>query len=267
MARIVLIHWNPQEARERAGRLRSAGHTVRIHSDPEGGAALRATRDRPPDALVIDLSRVPSHGGAVGTWLRQQKATRSVPLLFVGGSEEKVARVRKMLPDATYTEWRRIRGALSRALKTAPRSPVVPGTMDGYSGTPLPRKLGIRAGNRVALLGAPRDFEAVLGNLPEGVTLRRQARGRPDIILLFCRSQADLKRRFPAASRALAEGGKLWLTWRKQASGAHTDLTQKTVREFGLASGFVDYKICSVDATWSGLCFSRRGGGRRAKQP
>ena len=257
MSRVLLVHWNAAEAAERAERLRRAGHEVAFHAE-QGGKGLRKLRDDPPEAFVIDLGRIPSHGGAFGTWLRQQKATRHVPIVFVGGKPDKVARVRAQLPDAVYAEWSRIRGALRRAVLKPPAKPVVPGTMDGYSGTPLPKKFGIRENDAVALLGAPKRFEKTLGALPHGVRLRWQARGRLDVILLFADSRAELTRRFPAAKRALAAGGKLWIAWPKQASGVATDLTQRDVRSFGLGAGLVDYKICSIDETWSGLCFTPR---------
>jgi CheY-like chemotaxis protein len=257
MGRVQLLHWNADEAADRAERLKRAGHDVSCHSD-KNGQALRKLREDPPEAFVIDLGRVPSHGGAVGTWLRQQKPTRQVPIVFVGGDPAKVAKIRRQMPDATYTEWARIRGALTRAIAKRPEKPVVPGTMDGYSGTPLPKKLGIRAEDTVALLGGPGRFEKTLGDLPDGVRLRRQARGILEVILLFAGSRADLNRRFSTAKRALAEGGRLWIAWPKKASGVATDLTQQHVREYGLARGLVDYKICSIDSTWSGLCFTRR---------
>ena len=257
MSRITLVHWNAAEAEERAARLRRLGHDVQTRWEL-GGARLRDLRADLPDLFVIDLSRVPSHGSAVATWLRQQKSTRHIPIVFVGGQRAKVARVRKLLPDATYTEWSQVRQAL-RAARQGPGSKlVVPKTMEGYSGTPLPQKLGIRAGSIVALLGAPIGFEKTLGALPEDVRLSTQARGRPDLILLFVRSRAGLARRFPAAARVLAEKGGLWIVWPKKSSGVARDLGEAEVRAFGLGAGFVDYKICAVDATWSGLKFARR---------
>ncbi len=128
----------------------------------------------------------------------------------------------------------------------------------GYSGTPLPKKLGIKAGSAVALLGAPADFESTLGGVPEGVRFKKQARGKADVILLFARSRTELRRRFPSAANAVAETGRLWMCWPKKASGVATDLTQDAVRGQGLDNGFVDYKIAAIDATWSGLCFARR---------
>jgi hypothetical protein len=126
----------------------------------------------------------------------------------------------------------------------------------------LPKKLGIKPGSVVALLGAPKGFEKTLGALPDDVRLRNQARGRSNVTLLFAKSRAVLERRFPAAARALDEGGRLWLLWPKKASGVATDLNQNEVRAFGLAQSFVDFKISAIDETWSGLCFTRRRGKR-----
>ena len=166
--------------------------------------------------------------------------------------------MRDLLPDAFYTAWPGIAATLERALAQAPSNPVTPGVFAGYSGTPLPKKLGIRAGEKVALLGAPAGFENTLGALPDGVRIGRAAGRRPERILLFTTSRTDLQRRFPAASRALAEGGGLWIVWPKKASAMASDLGEKEVRAFGLAAGFVDYKVCAVDETWSGLLFARR---------
>ena len=98
----------------------------------------------------------------------------------------------------------------------------------------------------------------LLKPLPAEVKLGRAARGRPEVILLFLKSKAEMKRRFPTAARILAEGGRLWMIWPKRSSGVASDLTPQAVRRFGLDSAFVDYKICAVDETWSGLCFARR---------
>jgi hypothetical protein len=165
---------------------------------------------------------------------------------------------RQMLPDPEYTTWNEIREALERALSNPPENPVVPGTMEGYSGTPLAKKLGIRAGASVLLLGAPAGFERQLGALPDGVKLGKKAQGKGSLILLFAASQADLRRRFPIARRAMADRASMWIAWPKQASGVATDLREPHVRAFGLKAGLVDYKVCAIDATWSGLMFTVR---------
>ncbi len=258
MSRVVLFHWNTEEAADRSARLRRAGHHVACVAG-SAGTALRSVGGNPPDTFVIDLGRSPSQGCAVAVWLRQQKATRHTPIVFVEGDREKTARVRELLPDATYTSWAGIATALRRALGRArPRDPIVPGTMDSYAGTPLPRKLGIRPASCVVLAGAPRGFDQVLAPLPQDVRIRRRLAGRADVILLFVRSSAELRLRFPAAARILAEHGRVWILWPKRASRVTTDLTQPVVRAFGMGAGFVDYKVAAIDATWSGLCFARR---------
>jgi len=129
--------------------------------------------------------------------------------------------------------------------------------MNGYSGTPLPKKLGIGPGATVLLLGAPKGFETALGALPDGARTTRRARSG-GVLLLFVASRAALGERFPSALAALAPRGRLWICWPKKASGVATDVTERVVRAFGLERGLVDFKICAVDATWSGLCFVRR---------
>lgn len=244
----VLIHWNAAEAAPRVAELRAAGFNAE-HFLPQSGAGLRVLRDNPPDAILIDLARLPSQGRAVGIELRKHKATRYVPLVFVGGEPEKVAATRKLLPDAVYAEWTGIAAAVQRAVASPPVNPAAPDTMAGYSGTPLPKKLGIKAGTKVMLLGAPDGFEE---SLPGAAIVRSGA----DLALLFADSRASLDRRFGRAARA----SHVWLLWPKKASGAVTDLDEKFVRAYGLARGWVDYKICSVDATWSGLLFAKRKG-------
>jgi hypothetical protein len=130
--------------------------------------------------------------------------------------------------------------------------------MAGYSGTPLSRKLGTKPDSVIVLLGSPPGFEDRLDPLPEGVRVRRQARGRARVVLLFARSIADLRRRFPSAVRTMEERGALWLVWPKRSSGVPTDLSPSVLREIGLGAGLVDYKIAAIDETWSGLCFARR---------
>jgi hypothetical protein len=253
--RIRLIHWNATQAKERASKLETSGYDV--DSAPVDAASMKSLRSDPPDLAVIDLSRIPSQGRDVGIWLRKTKATRSVPIVFVDGDAEAVTSARKHLPDATYTSWGRISSALERASVDQPENPIVPkSTMAGYSGTPLPKKLGIKPNSVVALVSAPPDLDATLGDIPEGVTLRKSARGECDLALWFTKSRSDLERRVDRMGSFAKDG--LWIIWPKKASGVVTDVSEQVVREAGLAAGLVDYKICAVDETWSGLKFARR---------
>src|ERR1017187_3132705 len=134
MPRVLVVHWNAPEAAERAQRLRDQGFEAESYAGP-GGAAFLALAAAPPGAIVIDLARIPSQGGAAGIAFRQRKATRLVPLVFIEGDPEKTAHVRAMLPDAIFTTWTKIGAALRRALRQAPRQPLVPDTFARYSGT------------------------------------------------------------------------------------------------------------------------------------
>jgi hypothetical protein len=126
--------------------------------------------------------------------------------------------------------------------------------MAGYSGTPLPRKLGIKPGHRVLILRAPEGFEpGVLGELPEGVSVARTARGTADVIVAFVRRRADLERLIPALRERMEPAAGLWIAWPKRSSGVATDLTENDVRELALANRLVDNKVAAIDATWSGL--------------
>lgn len=129
----------------------------------------------------------------------------------------------------------------------------------GYSGTPLPKKLGIREGSRVALLSAPEDIMSTLGELPDGVSIRTRAAGESDIVVLFVTRYAKLRTDFAKAMCLLPEnGGMLWVSWPKKAARTDSDLNEDIVRGHGLAQGMVDTKVCAVDEKWSGLRFNRR---------
>lgn len=125
----------------------------------------------------------------------------------------------------------------------------------GYSGTPLPRKLGIKEGTRVALIGAPPAF--TLGMLPLGAVARRSARGAADLTLWFVRSRRALEGGV-GAMVPRSEGSGLWIVWAKKSSPLAADVNENDVRNAALAAGMVDFKVCAVDPDWSGLRFNRR---------
>ena len=123
----------------------------------------------------------------------------------------------------------------------------------GYSGTPLPKKLGIKEESVVAFPSAPPDFVATLGALPDAVVVKAVARAPLDVIVVFVRREAELRRRIEALGNAIHPDGGLWIAWPKRASGVPTDVTEDVVREVGLPLGLVDNKVCAIDETWSGL--------------
>jgi CheY-like chemotaxis protein len=256
MPRVRLIHWNASEAQTYIDQLRSLGHEVIFEEfDPD---VLRRLKDNPPDAFIIDLGRLPSQGRDVALAIRMFKGSRRTPIVFVGGRPEKVARVKEKVPDALFASWDQIGDVLGQAIAHPPINPTVPQSLlDGYSGAPLPKKLGIKPDSIVALIGAPDDFEKTLGELPQGVLLQEKATQPCDVTLWFSRTKRDIEKDIRTIAASLGEG-ILWILWPKKTSGYPSDLNQQFVREAGLAEGMVDFKVCSVDATWSGLCFTRR---------
>jgi hypothetical protein len=129
----------------------------------------------------------------------------------------------------------------------------------GYSGTPLAKKLGIKAGSTLLLLGAPPGFRSTLAGLPAGVRMSSREVGSPDLTVWFVESRSELDEGIARRAASLtAPGAGLWMAWPKKSSGVPTDLTEDLIREAGLAYGLVDYKVCAIDATWSGLKFATR---------
>ena len=123
----------------------------------------------------------------------------------------------------------------------------------GYSGTPLAAKLGIKAGSRVHLINAPKEFRALLEPVPEGVVFAPKLTDTTDVSHLFVRRQAELRAKLPVMQRAIRPDASIWVSWPKKASGVQTDITEDTIREIALPMGLVDVKVCAVDETWSGL--------------
>jgi hypothetical protein len=128
----------------------------------------------------------------------------------------------------------------------------------GYSGRALAAKLGIRPGERVVALGAPRQYPTLLDPLPDGATIRSRLGRTERFIHRFASRQAELVRAFPRLAGALADQGMLWISWPKRASGVPTDLTEDRIRDIALPYGLVDVKVCAVDEVWSGLKLVRR---------
>jgi hypothetical protein len=129
--------------------------------------------------------------------------------------------------------------------------------MPGYSGTPLPKKLGIKAGLRVRLANAPAEVRAELSEALADCSIVEKAK-ELDFAMLFTQSRAQLTKEFSRLARALASAGMLWVSWPKKSSGVQTDVDENIVREVGLEAGLVDVKVCAVTEVWSGLKFVRR---------
>jgi hypothetical protein len=130
--------------------------------------------------------------------------------------------------------------------------------MPGYSGTPLPKKLGIKPGFRVALDELPPDVKAELKAALAECESVPGLKKPVDFLMVFTKSKQDLSDNFAHLSKQLTPAGMFWVAWPKKSSGVATDLDENIVREIGLAAGLVDVKVCAVTEVWSGLKFVRR---------
>jgi len=127
--------------------------------------------------------------------------------------------------------------------------------MAGYSGTPLPQKLGIKEQFQVLLLDLPREVKAELKDVLATCRMVKDVHAPIDFAMIFVKSAADLKKEFSQVAKRLAPAGMLWVSWPKKTSGVATDLTENDVRSIGLRAGLVDVKVCTVNEIWSGLKF------------
>jgi CheY-like chemotaxis protein len=255
MARVRLIHWNGPEGRERRLRLASLGYDVDF-DDIEGPGLGRVLRSSIPDCYLIDLTRLPAHGREIAMWLRSTKSTRHVPIVFVDGDPEKVVKIKQLLPDAVYTTWPQLKTAIPRAIARPPKDPVVPPSAI-YTGRAVVDKMGIKAGMRVCAIAAPKGWSETLKPLPDGVRFTAKASSDCDLFVAFVRGRHQLASHLVGLARDIKRQ-TLWIAWPKKASGVKADLNGNVVRETGLQSGWVDFKICSIDDTWSALAFKRK---------
>jgi hypothetical protein len=254
--RIHVVHWRPDEAGPLLETVRKAGFAVTYCETPDGSAVTNAIREKPPDAVVIDLSRLPSHGKEIAIWLRNRKETRHVPLVFSGGDPAKVEKIRELLPDAVFAESSRLASSLKAVLK-APvgiSNPVVPPPMmQRYGNRTAAQKMGVRAGTKVGVMDPPRDYLTVLGEIPADTEIIEDSDAVQDVTIWFIHEPEAFLAALPRM-RNIAARTRLWVLWRK---GSRNGITQNFVRETAIDAGLVDYKICSVDGHWSGIAFAR----------
>lgn len=123
----------------------------------------------------------------------------------------------------------------------------------GYSGTPLPKKLGITASTQVTLMGAPPEVESLLGRLPAGAMLGAPLSRGTDLVHLFVTQRGDLAAQLKTLRLELREDAAVWVSWPKKASKVATTVTEDVIRELALPLGFVDIKVCAINEIWSGL--------------
>ena len=233
-----------------------------------GPRAFREIRANLPDAILIDLTELPSYGRAMAILLREQKGTRNIPLVFLKGDPEKAARVREVLPDAVFATWPKAAPVILRAIARAPAEAAAP----NVAGIPLAKKLRIAQGSAVAILEAPENVREILGPLPGGVRIQKKM-GDTDLALFFVKSAAALGRALPRLAAQMIPGRTLWICWPKRTSSLPCDLTLDSIRAMVRPYGMIDSKICAIDATWSGTAITKRrqrgqsNAARRASEP
>jgi len=254
MHTVRLVHWNEDEGLERRKQLEAFGFDAAFEFG-DGVFVLRQIRSGPPDAVVIDLSRAPSHGREVAHALRSAKATRHLPIVFVDGEPEKVKKTKLLLPDAAFTTWGRIKTALPKAIARPIQNPVIPD--HNVWGKPTVAKLGVKPGFKVALLSSPRGFADTLKPLPAKVKFTARPEKDADIYICFAKTDRELQAHLLSVGES-AVRQTLWLSWPKKASGIKSELDGNIVRETGLRAGWVDFKVCALNDIWSGLAFKRR---------
>jgi hypothetical protein len=125
--------------------------------------------------------------------------------------------------------------------------------MAGYSGTPLPQKLGIKPGLTVVTINAPTNYRRLLGTIPEGVTFSDRLKPDSSLVHIFIKKRSELANSLPILRKKITDTGTVWVSWPKKSSGVATDVTEDVVRAVALPLGFVDVKVCTIDETWSGL--------------
>jgi|SRR5947209_6603854 len=258
MALVRLVCWKEDLARERAHALEAAGFCVDT-SPWQPGRLISELRKNLPAVVLIDLDRLPSHGREVAVALRVSKTTRLIPIVLAGGAPEKVDRIRSELPDAFFTDWASVSSVLRKALQHAPVNPVQPTPhMQRYAASSLPKKLGLVPSMKIALLAAPENWEEVLGELPAGVQVEERITRQTQMAIWFVRSRHELETDVEYTSARLPTGCSFWIVHPKKTGRYKTDFNQNDVREAGLRSALVDYKVCAVNDDWSGLKFARR---------
>jgi hypothetical protein len=257
MPRVRLFHWKAAEAAGLIATLKAAGYTVE-YEEALTRDTFREARESPPDAFVVDLTLRPSHGREVAVALRGSKKSRHVPIVFVDGEPQKVEGVRRLIPDAVYTSRARLAGALGRAKPLA--NPFVPTQMmDRYAGRTTAQKMGIGKDARVAVVDPPSGYAKAIGALPEGAVFEEDDCEDCKVTIWFVHDFAGFQAALPRMRR-VASLSRLWILWRK---GKQDGLDGNVIRQGGIEVGLVDYKICSVNQTWSGMVFAVKKSAQR----
>lgn len=257
---IRLVSWNDELSQQRSLEMKRLGYRVESSSLRGTSAFITHFSSLNPDAVLIDLDRLPSHGKEIAVVLRGSKTTRHIPIVFAGGQEQKVEKLHAEIPDAFFTSWKQVGKALKQAIASPPLEPAHPTPhMQRWAHSALTKKLGISEKMNVAIIGdSDGEIQEVIGDLPDGATLAPRIVPATQLVLYVVRSLQEVHAAANHAQLHLPDGASYWMIHPKSAAKLHSDFNQNDVRAVALDHGFVDYKVCSVNTQWSGLKFARR---------
>jgi len=247
-----MVSWNEKAAGERKQLLEAQGFRV----DPvmsHGTGMVGKLTAAAPLALVIDLDSKPAYGREVAIYLRNTMSIRHLPLVFVGGVADKIARVRAELPDAVYCGWDAVQAGINRAITAPPVRPVRPRARGEAvpSGSVLARKLDLRPDTQLVIQG---DVIGLGKRL--GLEYEERIGRETGMAILIVRTEHDLDAAFDYIAEQLPVKAGLWIVYPKRSGRLKTDFSQKDLLALGAARSLIGYKTCAVDADWSGQKFA-----------
>jgi hypothetical protein len=255
---VRLICWNEDLARERVASLAGCGFEI-DGSTLRPSGVISKIKNLAPAAVLIDLDRLPSHGHAVAAALRQSPSTRHVPIVFAGGAPEKLTRIQKELPDAVFVAWKDAARALKKHAARPLLNPAKPVShMQRYQGSPLVTKLGLKPRQKLAVTAPPEGFDELIGEWPEGIEVQSKFNAKTELAIWFVRSAREMVAVAEHLGVHLRKGVSAWICYPKQAGRHKVDFNANDLRAACLEEGLVDYKICAIDADWTGMKFTRK---------
>ena len=272
MRTVKLLSWHEDFA-SKAKALTGKGSIVDASPLERTSRAVSVMAHMNPAAIVLDMDRLPSNCRAVALMLRSSRSARHIPILCAGvlppdgdeGLPAKYSRLKSELPDIPYAAWPNAAKVLASLLdRPATKPPVVPPLRE-YT-TSLAQKLGIVSASAkakdqprsVAIVAAPDGFIDSLGELPQTLNVVPKIGQRISLAICFIRSLGELAATLEILTYKLPEGASAWIAYPKRGRGRAGEFNENHIRNIGLAAGFVDYKICSIDDAWSGIKFARR---------
>ena len=252
---VILLRWKDSEIHGLAARLKNCTVTNYVPVPGEGMNGLQ--KYGLPDALVISLDRLPSHGRDIGYAFHKQKATRQVPLVYVGGDEDKIAKIRDLLPEASFTGWDRILATIHEAISNPAVTPPKPVRVV-ISEAPLHQKIGLKADMHIALMNAPAPLEKLVPGLPQGIRIYEQpAADEVAMTLWFVRSTDEFECDLPAIAAALGKKPRLWSFYQK---GSKKGFSWNGLLESAAIHRLSQFKIMRLNDVWTGVAFGRSRG-------